>query len=259
MQLLKTRKFWLFTATTVAIIFMLVTLLAKKDGGLASTAQDKRIKSEKGRLPVAVFAAPQSDDPNEQTLRRIRNSRYDRRNPVPFDELRSDTKLRIRISDWFENMPVLPTLESDVILVGKVIDSNGYLSNDKTGAYSEFSINIEEIIKDDGRSLPGALVAAEREGAAVQLPDGRVIEVRIAHQGTPRVGQRYVFFLKYNDLGKSYDILTGYEIHEGHVIPLDEGGEFAQYEETDLNTFLNAVRSDAGRRSRIPKNRRSNQ
>lgn len=259
MRVLRTRKFLLYTITIVAIIFMLVALLAKKDGGLASTTQEKSSKSEKGKLPIAVFAASQSDDPEVQILRRIRSSRYDKRYPVPFDELRSDTKLRVRISDWFENMPVLPTSQSDAIIIGQVADAKGYLSNDKTGAYSEFNINIEEILKDDGRLSPGTLVAAEREGAAVQLSDGRVIEVRIAHQGTPRVGQRYVFFLKYNDPGKSYGILTGYEMHEGRVIPLDEGGEFAQYEETDANTFLNVVRNDVAAPSRTPKNRRPNQ
>ena len=71
-------------------------------------------------------------------------------------------------------MSALPVDESDLIVLGKVGSANGHLSNDRTGAYSEFSIHIEDVLKDDGRQSDRSIIAT-REGANVQLQSSRVI------------------------------------------------------------------------------------
>ncbi len=142
---------------------------------------------------MAVFAESEPADPEERALRRFRNSRYDKGHVVPFDKERLDTVERSKVSHFWLNMPALPTAKSDAVVLGTVLSSNGFDSNDKTNGYSEFTIRVERVFKDDGRLSKGALTA-EREGANVQLPNGRVIKYRVVDQGTPKVGEQYIFF-----------------------------------------------------------------
>jgi hypothetical protein len=90
--------------------------------------------------------------------------------------------------------------------------------------------------------VPGVSIIAEREGASVRLPDGRVIRYEIAYQGMPQVGRQYVLFLKYEPQGADYRIITGYELRKGRVSPLDKADHFATYSNLREETFLNEVR-----------------
>ena len=197
---------------------------------------------ERDEFPIAVYSASLPNEMAERALRLARNSRYDKRYPVPFDELPADVKERSVACDW-SLTPALPTAESDVVLSGRVLAANGYLSNDKTGAYSEFTIIIEQVLKRDGRSSlePGNSIIAEREGAAVQRPSGRILRTGFAGEGMPRVGRQYVLFLKYNDQGDDYHIVTGYELRNKRVLPLDMGELFSIYKDADTGTFLKTV------------------
>src|SRR5262249_51032495 len=178
----------------------------------------------------------------ERALGLGRNSRYDKRDPVPFDELPAGVKERSVACDW-SLTPALPTAESDVVLSGRVFGAHGFLSNDKTGAYSQLTIIIEQVLKRDGRSSlePGNSIIAEREGAAVQRPSGRILRTGFAGEGMPRVGRQYVLFLKYNDQGDDYHIVTGYELRNKRVLPLDMGELFSIYKDADTGTFLKTV------------------
>jgi hypothetical protein len=228
----------------------ITVLLELSDWGHAnstSTVQDqirsrKDDKQERDEFPIAVYSASLPNEPAERALRHARNSRYDNRYPVPFDELPADTTERFAVCDW-SLTPALPTVESDAVLSGRVLAVNAYLSNDKTGAYSEFTITIEEVLKRDGRSPlePGNSIIAERAGAAVQLPSGRIVRTGFAGEGMPRIGRQYVLFLKYNDQGEDYHIVTGYELRNKRVFPLDMGEAFRIYKDADTGTFLNTV------------------
>ena len=46
-------------------------------------------------------------------------------------------------------MPALPFEQSNVISLGKVTDRHAVLTDDRLGVYSEFSISVSEIFKDD--------------------------------------------------------------------------------------------------------------
>ena len=243
-------KLFLLSVFVIAVTTALAVLPNRGRIGSAFTAQEKTSKGEneeKEKRPVAIYSAPLPSDPVERALRRARNSRYDNRG-IRMDELPPDTTGRGVLSHWWEYMPSLPSAESDAVVLGEAVGANAFLSNDKTGAYSEFTIRIEEVLKDSRRILtPNTSLVAERDGANVQLPSGRTILYSIAGQGTPRIGRRYLFFLKYNDQGEDYSILTGYELREGRVFPLDEIGHFINYKGADENTFSNAVREAVAR------------
>ena len=147
-------------------------------------------------------------------------------------------------------MPALPTSESDAVILGEIEDAKGYISNDKTGAYSEFSVRIIEVFKGDEKSLSsGSSIIVERVGATVQLPSGRTILYSVAGKGLPRKGHKYIFFLKYNNDGQDYTVLTGYQLHKNSVQPLDPVDPFISYSKSEIGNFLTAVRTSLDHQS----------
>src|SRR5690349_17945964 len=141
------------------------------------------------------------------------------------------------------NLPALPLAESSGVIVGQITDAKAYLSNDKTGVYSVFTVQVQEVIKNATRlSLSnGSSIEVERDGGRVRFPNGRTL-IYVA-TNMPEVGLRYVLFLT-NARGQSdFQILTGYELREGKVYPLDDLPNLYTYENADETTFLNQLRT----------------
>jgi hypothetical protein len=141
------------------------------------------------------------------------------------------------------------------VIIGEVADAQAYLTEDKTGIYSEFVVRVEEVLKNSATPplVPDSSISAMRGGGAVRFPSGKVIRKGQPYKPLPRVGRRYVFFLKYNnDGGQDFKIITAYELRESRVFPLD--GEplqgivlepyaaYQKYRDADQATFLNEVR-----------------
>lgn len=131
----------------------------------------------------------------------------------------------------------LPTYNSDVVVLGYVTEASAYLSEDKTSVYSEFQLQISQVFKSPASAFdPTATIAVLRPGGGVRFPSGAVRYFLVAGRGLPRAGKRYLLFLKYDDLAQSFYIVTGYELREGKVFPLDSipaggtpGHPFASY------------------------------
>jgi hypothetical protein len=71
-------------------------------------------------------------------------------------------------------LPALPVEQSNVIILGKVTDRRAVLTEDRLGVYSEFSISVSEIFKDDlNLVFSGQVITASRPGGAVRFPSGR--------------------------------------------------------------------------------------
>jgi hypothetical protein len=236
-----------FATGILSAALMLASVVNEDTGGVALAMQTNKQaaqdKDEKIKMPVAEFSVSLPDDPAEQARRIARSNRYDNRQTVRFDQWSPTATGWSSISEWYLYIAALPTAESDAVVLGKVIDAKGYLSRDKTGAYSEFTVLIDEVFKfSDSSLVPGVSIIAEREGASVRLPDGRVIRYEIAYQGMPQVGREYVLFLKYEPQGADYRLITGYEVRKGLVLPLDEADHFATYKNSSAKTFFNELR-----------------
>jgi hypothetical protein len=245
----------LLVAFPIALGIAMATLPSQNYNAAISAGQDrpdKKKESEDNQIPVATFAASDPADPAGRDLRRVRSSRHDKRRPQPLSELPAGIEELPLNSHWAWGMVALPSTQSDAVVIGEVTDAQAYLSNDRTGVYSEFTVRVKEVLKNLNQvSLtPSEVVILEREGGAVRFPSGRVQRYRIVHQGIPLVGRQYVLFLKYNDQAQSFSILTGYELHKGRVVPLDSLDQFAVYKGTDENSFLNAVRDSIAYPSR---------
>lgn len=216
---------------------------------------------DKSTYPVAEYDAAEPSDLSLKTLRKARNKRHN----LP---LRPTDKIDVRRfmlterseSSWGgppSHAPVepgLPAAKSDVVLIGEVTDAKAYLSEDKTNVYSEFTVRVEEILKNNTSIAlaPGTSITTVRSGGALRFPSGKIIQRGSGGKPFPQTKGRYVFFLAYENEEQDHPILTAYEIRGGVVLPLDgldlDGrllepyAEYQQYKGWNEAEFLNKVR-----------------
>jgi hypothetical protein len=137
-------------------------------------------------------------------------------------------------------------------VLGRVTKAKAILSADKTGVYSEFNIEINEILNNkSGLFLaPGTTLIAEREGGRVSFPSRHVQLFRLSGQGSPAVGRRYVLFLRSYEQAQDFLLLTAYELRDGRVFPVDEVSRHIAYRGLDEASFLEVVRNAIANSSR---------
>jgi hypothetical protein len=123
------------------------------------------------------------------------------------------------------------------------MEARAYLSNDKTGVYSVFTIQVNEVLKNSTKTpiTRGSAIEVERDGGRVRFPNGRLHMYKIGSLDMPKTGLRYVLFL--NDGESGYQILTGYELKDGKVYPLDDLPKLRTYENADELSFLSELRT----------------
>ena len=216
-------------------------------------SSDKPIGLDKEQWPLVEYDAPEPAEVEKRNKRRVKSARYDKEDRVREPGSEPGVLYATVISnDWETKITALPAQVSDSVLIGEVSEAQAFLSNDKTGVYSEFVIQVDEVLKNDSLSpvTAGESITAERLGGRVKFRSNKVLPVSVMGQGVPRVGQKYVLFLKRIDNEKSYQLLTAYELNGGRVSALDgvkpAGGgspwQFDKYEGWDEEVFLKTVR-----------------
>jgi hypothetical protein len=169
------------------------------------------------------------------------------------DSVSSNTANREgRFPPYFVRTPAIPIQESDAVIVGTVKSVQPYLSNDHTHLYTEFSIAVDQTIKDiPNRAEPGEVIPVVVRGGKMRLQDGRVIEEKPFTNFTIAVGSRYVFFLRYNNTGQHFAIAKSWELKNGAVIPtahedqMDARQGKREYVSMTEQSFIQAVHAAA--------------
>lgn len=220
--------------------------------GTSSLTLSNRNKSESGQdkkqpdlshFPLVDYDVAAQSDPNKDARRQKKSKKYNSKH-VP--QINESTEI-FHISDWDRGLPALPVSRSAAILIGEITEARAYLSENKTNIYSEFTIRVDEILKNDLKNplTPGGLVAAEREGGRVRFASGKTVVATVNHQDMPRTGKKYVLFLMHFSLSaaeaEDFYLLTGYELREGSVFPLDkvlDGHPITRYKGTPAQAFL---------------------
>ena len=195
---------------------------------------------DENRFPIADYAAPEPSDPSERLKRQAKGKKYDKAQWNIYPNTQS-SMARTHALD--PNLPALPVAKSSAVIVGQITDAKAYLSNDKTGVYSVFTVQVHEVIKNSSPlSLStGSSIDVERDGGRVRFPNGRTL-IYVA-TNMPQVGLRYVLFLTNAQSQSDFQILTGYELREGKVYPLDDLPNLHSYENADDTIFLNQLRT----------------
>jgi len=137
------------------------------------------------------------------------------------------------------NFPPLPVSQAAVIVVGQVLLAEAHLSQDKSNVFSEFTVRVSNVFKSDV-SLAGTDIVIERLGGYVKYPDGRKLLYRVGTGNMPRVGGRYLFFLKASPQ-LDLSILTAYELGPDGVTPLDPSAQFEEFRGKDEAAILAAL------------------
>ncbi len=208
--------------------------------GQLSLSNEKEAKL--ARLgPTTDYNSSLPTDPQKQAKRQVRSKKYDksewRINPNDV----ADSTVRV---DYFDpNFPDVPVEQSDAVIVGEILNAHAYLSNDKTGVYSEFSVKVHEIVKSDGTITPAGLIDVEREGGRVRFPSGKVHSYSIDKANMPQVGSHYILFLKRQTEEQPYHLLTGYELRGDRVYPLDELNQFKVHKGAEKGPLLSKINS----------------
>ena len=137
------------------------------------------------------------------------------------------------------DFPTLPIKESEVIVVGQVLDAQAHRSENQRSVFGDYEIRVDEVLKGSGMTA-GTAITVERVGGFVKYPNGRKVLFNLMGHGAPSVGARYVFFL--NIVDDDYSIVTGYELSASGVVPLDHSKQFYDYAGQNEPTFLETLR-----------------
>jgi len=227
------------------MMFVGIVAIASLLTSFQTKSQDKEVKKNgfNSQFPVANYNAPNDPDLERGAKRRLKSSRYDNRSSSVISSApRSDDEQSVLISDAFESIPGLPVAESEIIVVGIVLEASAYVSNNKKGVYSEFSFRIDEVLKTGNKGLiKGGLVAVDREGGYVQYENGKKRLYRLGGLSMPLVGRKYVLFLKNPEKTPNYEIVSGYELKTDCIGNLNGSEQSMAYSDMDEATFMNAL------------------
>lgn len=195
------------------------------------------------QFPITDYSAAEISDLNVRAKREAKGKKYNNRAAPQISESSDGI---FTIGDWEVGLPALPVSRSSAVVIGEITDAQAHLSEDGTNIYSEFVVQVEQILKNDNQVPIGNSIAVERSGGRVRLPSGKVVTARTNHQDLPRIGRRYVLFLTHDFSSgvntESLNILTGYELRENRVFPLDKLGPkhpINSYKGADEASFLN--------------------
>ncbi|MGI9105773.1 MAG: hypothetical protein ACR2G4_05950 [Pyrinomonadaceae bacterium] len=250
--------------TILVLSVATITAIATHNQDRIENPTSAQESSSNAQYPVVDYAAQLPAGPEKRALRQTRNSRYDIKEAtvdVQQARLKEDSP-SVLLDLPISHAPVetaIPIGQSDAIVIGEVTDAQAFLSNDKTSVYSEFTVRIEEPIKQIS-SMPlaaGGSITAERQGGAVRFPSGKVLQRGALGKNSLSIGRRYVLFLKYNNDAQDYSVITGYELRGGRVFPLDgipeSEGKITQFEAyrnykgTAESVFLNNIKTEVAR------------
>jgi hypothetical protein len=245
---------------TGLLVFALASAAIAMAGVLRDSGQfnasPHQVRADEAVTPVVDFDAPAPADPQEKAVRRARNKLYDyagdpaEAKKFSLTEKSEPILLDLPLNDGPKESPI-PVQQADAVVVGKVTDARAYLSNDKTNVYSEFTAALEDVLLNDrsGSLYAGALITTQRRGGTVRFHSGKTLVRGQLGRTMPQEGQRHLLFLRKNEDGQTFSIITGYALVNGKVIPLDglskkapQLAQFAVYENVDEAAFLNQVR-----------------
>ncbi|MCU1267622.1 MAG: hypothetical protein JWM21_3940 [Acidobacteria bacterium] len=228
----------------IVLLLLIVAIALSAIAALRSQAQNATEKQriDKTLWPLVDHSSPEPSDAQARLNRSAKSKNHDKSDwrVDPTDP--ADTTTRVDGVDL--TLPDMPLAQSKTVVIGDVLNAQAYLSNDKTGVYSEFTIKVDEIITNrDVLSIsPGCVIEADRQGGRVRFASGRIHWYSIAKENMPGVGARYVFFLTRDDALEDFHIVTAYELKAGKVYALDELSQFGKHDGEEEAAFLMRLR-----------------
>jgi len=210
---------------------------------------DNNSNQDLSKYAVVDYDTPLPENVAEREERIIKNKRYDKsllvaRKPHP--------ETTTRIASDAEPVPAaIPFAESSLIVIGEILSSKALLSNDKSGVYSEYSVYVQTILKEDKRKKlqKDEAISMDRTGGVVRYPNGQTVLYMNDWQDLPEVNGRYIIFLsKDDDQNPNYKILTAYQLKNGKLTALDNHPDFREFNGMSETDFIKLVSGKNNRR-----------
>jgi hypothetical protein len=191
------------------------------------------------KFPKVDYDSPEPSDPAERAKRRSKGKHFDN-GYISKEATRYSKSLN---NHWYVGLPSLPLEQSDAVVIASTLSRGAFISNDRSGIYTELSVRIEEALKGNSDLLQkDRVIDINRLGGVVRYPSGEESLFSIDGQEMPSVGKRYLFFLKAMPDGADFQIITGYELSPSGVKALDWPVQFAEFNGLDQATFLFKLR-----------------
>jgi hypothetical protein len=231
----KSILFLVVAFSAVAITVLLCVTAGAGMAGLSRQAQQapltiKKEAPDKTSWPVMDYTASQAEDAQRKARGKTHNRSEFRVHP---DDPSENTTLVDAIDS---NLPALPVIQSNAVLIGDVLNAQAFLSDDRTGVYSEFTIRVSDVIKSALSDLKiGNLIEVDRDGGRVKFPSGKIHWYSVDKENMPKPGRRYVLFVTRQN--EALHLLTGYELREGKIFPLDDLPQFVTHTTQDENVI----------------------
>ncbi len=236
---------------TIAVAVLVVTssalMVSFRTAGQASKIEpdiEQKRKEFRKQFPTARYDAPEEQDIARRARRQLAGKRYENggglvESTIPIAE----DEERMLINDEYLSVPAIPVNESELIVIGQVLGAAAHLSNNKKNVYSEFTVQIDEILRDTtGNAKKEGFVTLDREGGFVKYRKGLRRLHRIGGLLMPQVGGKYILFLKNREKGPNYEIINGYELRDGGVRNLTGSIESRSYSGINQAILLSTVR-----------------
>lgn len=172
------------------ICLAILVFIFPTPGSVRPITISQRPKFDESRYPIADYLSAASTDPHEQLKRRSRAEKHNRSKWQVNPNGLSDTTVIVDSTD--QTLPSLPFELSPIVLIGKVTDAQAYLSQDKSGVYSSFTVQVNELLKNTTKTAlaSDSRIEVEREGERVRFPSGRLHLYITDGQEMPEVGLR---------------------------------------------------------------------
>ena len=180
----------------------------------ASEAQSKR---------DVVVEEAESSNPKERELRRAKNTRYNAGGADLTLERPQDSEI------FFEHIwpavRFIPAADSAVVVVGRVIKVQPYLSSDRSRIYTEMTVAVDNLLKgnEQNRVAANKTVVIDRLGGMIELKTGRIVgdDTQIDNLGYLKLDRRYVVFAQATNDGNDLSLIKSYELVDGKVFTND--------------------------------------
>jgi hypothetical protein len=228
-----------------------VTAVTSRSSGILS--QEKSITAptppivkdtrDLSRYGSVEYDLSQASEPHDGDQRIQKSQRYDGMDWV-YKTINNPRTAGVgRITD--EPSPPRFPEDSSLVILGKVVKADAFLSNDKGGVYTEYTILTEEIFKNSD-DVTTKTVIADREGGVVLYPHGQRVLYQSTDRALPEAGSDYVFFLAKDRVSPNYLILTSYELSSRGVRPMELIRPTSDFPK-DKNQFIEIVRKSLAR------------
>jgi len=232
----------LLVSTTIATTFDAQNVNRRHQSAISPQATPPPGLPDFSQYGIADYDGIESGEASELKRRKRISKRYDKEGWVT-KYPHHDT---VKIGRVKENVPppTVPTEESDLIISGKVIGVKAFMSSDKSSVYSEFTIKINEILKNSGVAglKAGDSITIDRAGGVVRYLNGQEVLYLDSDDGLPEAGREYALFLEADKKSGNYKVVTLYELQQNQTIPLDSGRNVDDIKRMGKHEFLRTIR-----------------